>query len=1151
MRIAVFASGTGSNFEALAEAHQVACLVCDRPDAAVIAKAERRDVKVLLVPAQEGESREGHEARIASLLEKENFQLICLAGWRRLLSASFLQRFPAGSVVNIHPSLLPAHPGLGSYRKAWDAGDAVSGITVHVVDEGMDTGPVLAQEKFARQESDDFAAFQTRGLAVEHALYPRVVGEMGEKAQIYRVEVFPREKDLLENPRVLTSRVYWIRSQGPRAQLARLAREVLADPVAETAFIHAGVELDRHLASLGFAGCHATESGFLPGVTDNAGAAATEALNLHACGAGLVARSGTVWRSRSAVTLEGEINPLLHWREDYGNADATARFQRPRWDAPVDTARPVRTIDLDVSDDDLLKLNDENWWALTIDELRLARDFFRSQKRAPTDVEMEVVAQTWSEHCKHKIFRAIIDYSDKSTGERREVASVFKTYVKGLTDEVRKRRNLDWLVSVFDDNAGVVRWDPNIDLAIKVETHNSPSALDPYGGALTGILGVNRDILGVGMGARPIANTDVFCLGPEGLKEKMGAKWPAGVKAPETIRQGVHRGVKDGGNKSGIPTVNGAFHYDVCYAGKPLVYCGTLGAMPRTVNGKPSSEKPVRPGDHVVMVGGKIGKDGLHGATFSSLEWKEGTPASVVQIGDPMTQKRVTDFILDARDKGLYSGLTDNGAGGLSSSVGEMAQFTGGARIDLALAPVKYPGLAPWELMVSESQERMTVAVPPEVLQNFLKLAADYGVDATSLGEFTNDGVLRVSYAQQEVAALPLSFLHEGLPAMRLTAEWDPAQKWEDWCEQPWPRRPLPERVEAEPLREALLAMLASPNVRSHEAWVRQYDHEVQAATVRKPFSPHGIVADAGVVALAPHGGAENTGVSVSCGLAPQVSRHDARTMAAWAVDEAVRNAICSGADPERMAMVDNFCWPDPVTSAKNPDGAQKLAHLVRAAEGMAESCLAHGLPLVSGKDSMKNDAHLKTADGTPLKISALPTLLMSCIAHVPDLKRVPSSAPTEAGLVLAVLDAGAKPWAGTFGDFYKVAEPGVPAETDLAVAPGLYRAFHQQILQGRIHSAHDASEGGLLVAAAETSYGTVGMKWTDKNSWLELFGEAPGRILFTCSLIDWELVKTALGKHVRQVGRTVVNPGLTVATVEGPVAWTPAELRRAHRGQA
>lgn len=1135
MRILVFASGTGSNFEALAKNFSIAALICDVETAPVIEKAHRLGVETIVLPKAKGETRSSYDERLWEAIRGLDFQLICLAGWMRLFSRNFLAKFPPETIMNIHPSLLPLYPGMKGYEETFTDKNAPSGITVHWIDEGMDTGLIINQACYRRDSN--FETHRKNGLACEHELYSSVVEAESKRTRIYRVEVFPREKELLIHRDTLRSRVYWLKSKGPLAQLKQIAQAVLADPIAEIAFVSNEDAYYDHVSSLGFDGADMMESGFHPGVTDNAGAAATEALQFHQWlkGKDVVVHSGYAQRGQQRA----KINPLLQW-EKY---QAATTFLNPQWLEVKVKAVPVRKIDLNVDDATLAKLNDENWWALTLPELKLVREFFVSQKREPTDVELEVIAQTWSEHCKHKIFRANIEYKDVQTGELKEIKSLFKTFVKGTTDEVVRRRNPDWLVSLFHDNAGIVRWDDNIDVAVKVETHNSPSALDPYGGALTGILGVNRDILGVGMGARPIANTDVFCLGHEGMKERMSATWPKELKAPEVIRHGVHEGVKDGGNKSGIPNVNGAFHYDVNFAGKPLVFCGTIGVLPQTIHGEPSAVKRVKSGDHIVMVGGRIGKDGLHGATFSSLEWKEGTPASVVQIGDPFTQKRVSDFILAARDQNLFTGLTDNGAGGLSSSVGEMATLTGGATLDLALAPVKYPGLSAWELMVSESQERMTVAVASEQLNAFMELSQRFGVESTALGTFNTTGVLEIRYGAQTVGSLPLNFLHEGLPAMNLRALWDANKQWNDWCENPWPKGAYTDA------REALLTVLSSANVRSHESWVRQYDHEVQAASVVKQFSHEGVPRDAAVLALRVHGAKDDRGLAVSSGLNPQLSRFDTRTMALWAVDEAVRNAICVGADPERMALVDNFCWPDSVESAKNPDGPWKLAQLVRAAEGMADACVAYGLPLVSGKDSMKNDAHLKTPKGEALKISALPTLLMTCIAHVPDVKLAPPSSPTEAGLVVAMLPAVTKLTPVTLAQYLKV-EATSPQDPDFSLLIQRYRQLHHATNLGLIHSAHDVSEGGVLTAAAEMALGEIGISLViPSHEVTELFGEGPGMIVFTATKTNMAQIEQLI-PSAKVIGTTRAIPGLVLTTKDGVYDWSQSELRQAHRGR-
>ncbi|MCK4267700.1 MAG: phosphoribosylformylglycinamidine synthase, partial [Actinomycetia bacterium] len=435
----------------------------------------------------------------------------------------------------------------------------------------------------------------------------------------------------------------------------------------------------------------------------------------------------------------------------------------------------------------------------------------------PTDIELETLAQTWSEHCKHKIFNSHITYTEPGS-EPVVIDSLFDTYIRRATERVSQEN--DWLVSVFSDNAGIVSFSEEYNLVFKVETHNHPSALDPYGGALTGIVGVNRDPMGTGIGAELIFNTDVFCFGPPDMPEE---ELPAGILHPRRVFRGVRKGVEDGGNKIGIPTVNGAILFDDAYTYNPLVFCGTGGIMPKVIQGLPSHEKTIEPGDLVVMVGGRIGKDGIHGATFSSVKLEETTPPAVVQIGAPIVQKKMMDALIEARDLGLYRAITDNGAGGLSSSVGEMAEFSGGVEVDLEKAPLKYPGLDPWEVWISESQERMTLAVPPEKIDRLLKLFTSRDVEASSIGTFTDDGFLSVSFHGKLIAQLDLEWLHKGFPRLKLEARWQ-APDLSD--------RPV---IVQEPA-VVLKKILGNLNVASKESVIRQYDHEVQGTSVVKPL---------------------------------------------------------------------------------------------------------------------------------------------------------------------------------------------------------------------------------------------------------------------------------------------------------------------------
>jgi phosphoribosylformylglycinamidine synthase len=847
------------------------------------------------------------------------------------------------------------------------------------------------------------------------------------------------------------------------------AREPLSDPVIQE------VETGRPLAlRLCPAFQWAVEVGFLPGVTDNVGRTAKEAVELFLgrsfpherqvyTAVQYLLRGEELRREDVEAIVQGLLaNPLIqHWeilsRDEFAAREGFApRVPRVR---DVAGAR-VEAVDLEVSDAELLRLSKERLLALNLDEMEAIRRHYRDEgvraKRAgmglpeaPTDVELECLAQTWSEHCKHKIFNATVHYEDGS-GTSRTVRSLFKTYIVGATERVRKGLGeRDYCLSVFVDNAGVIAFEDDCALCFKVETHNSPSALDPYGGALTGIVGVNRDPMGTGMGAQLIFNVDTFCFADPFHQGEL----PPRLLHPRRIYEGVVRGVEHGGNKSGIPTVNGTVVFDDRFLGKPLVYCGTAGLIPREVGGKPGHEKKAAPGDHVVMAGGRIGKDGIHGATFSSEELHEGSPATAVQLGDPITQKRLYDFLLVARDRGLYRSITDNGAGGLSSSVGEMAEQAGGAVLDLDRAPLKYPGLNPWEILVSESQERMSLAVPPERLDPLLALAREMRVEATVVGEFTAEEAFHARFEGKTVAYLPMEFLHDGLPDMKLQARWEkPVHEEPDF--------PCPRDLTGE-----LLALLGRLNICSKESIVRRYDHEVQGGSVVKPFVGlwNDGPSDAAVVRPLLD---RFAGVVTANGICPRYSDVDTYWMAAAAVDEAVRNALAVGATLEHLAGLDNFCWCDPVQSERTPDGEYKLAQLVRANEALYDLTVAYGVPLVSGKDSMKNDYHVGET-----KISIPPTLLFSVIGRVEDVRRCVTMDAKRAGDAVYALgitrpELGASEYWAARG-FTGNEVPRVRVDESLL----LYRALEEAIRRGLVASCHDCSDGGLAVALAETSF--------------------------------------------------------------------------------
>ena len=662
----------------------------------------------------------------------------------------------------------------------------------------------------------------------------------------------------------------------------------------------------------------------------------------------------------------------------------------------------------------------------------------------------------------------------------------------------------------FHDNSGVIDFDDKHLVCFKVETHNSPSALDPYGGSITGIVGVNRDIMGTGKGAKPFFNTNFLCFGEPDTPE---AEIPEGLLHPTTVMRGVHHGIIDGGNQSGIPTVAGGFLFDDSFTGKPLVFCGTGGVLPAEIDNEGSWINHINNGDAAVMLGGRIGKDGIHGATFSSQALDEDSPTSAVQIGDPITQKKMFDFLIEARDLGLYEGITDNGAGGLSSSLGEMAEYSNGIRLDLDKCPLKYEGLAPWEILVSESQERMSLAVKPEKLKAFLALAEKRDVEATTVGEFHDTGYLDIRYNNKPACYLSIEFLHNGLPAMELEAEW---------------KRPF---AGADPVKEnidnnkMLHDLLNEPNIASKESLVRQYDHEVGGVSVVKPFT--------GVNSDAPSDGAvlrpvyeSERGVTVTHGVCPRYSDKDTYDMAMCAVDEAYRAHIGSGGNPEFAAVLDNFCWPDPVESETTPDGKYKLAQLVRACKGLNRACIDYGLPLISGKDSMKNDARMGGR-----KVSIRPTLLVSLMGIIDDTRKAVTTDFKKPDDKIYILGNTNGELGGTYFEKLSRGYYGSAPSVDTETALSTYTRLSEAIQKGLIASCHDLSDGGIAVALAESTLGgmtgsEISIDKLPGNSPDEtarlLFCESPSRFIVSVSednSSDFERIME--GSPCKLIGKT------------------------------
>ncbi|MCA9236722.1 MAG: phosphoribosylformylglycinamidine synthase subunit PurL [Planctomycetales bacterium] len=720
---------------------------------------------------------------------------------------------------------------------------------------------------------------------------------------------------------------------------------------------------------------------------------------------------------------------------------------------------PISGLD----DEGLMRLSREGQLYLQLAEMQTIQRYFAELGREPTDIELETLAQTWSEHCSHKTLAGRIAYRDEH-GER-QFDNMLKETIFAATVELRRRwGDDDWCVSVFKDNAGIVRFDDQHNICFKVETHNHPSALEPYGGANTGLGGVIRDTLGTGLGAKPVANTDVFCFAPP---DTPAESLPPGVLHPKLVMRGVVEGVRDYGNRMGIPTVNGAVYFDERYLGNPLVYCGNVGLIPRD-----KSFKEPQPGDLIVAVGGRTGRDGIHGATFSSAELtheSESLSGGAVQIGNAIEEKKVADVVLTARDLGLFTAITDCGAGGFSSAVGEMGEEIG-AEVWLDKAPLKYAGLSYTEIWISEAQERMVLSVPEDKWQALHDLCAAESVEATVIGRFEPTGRLVLKYHDNVVGDLPMDVLHNGRPPVVRQATYSPPPTT--------PLQPLAgessgslplagnagegELAELD-LAASLLAILASPNVASKEWIIRQYDHEVQGGSALKPLVGVNEDGPGDAAVVRPVLGSRR-GVVISCGMNPRYGELDAYHMAASAIDEAVRNCVAVGADPRRIAVLDNFCWGD---CEKN----ETLGSLVRAALACHDLSLVLETPFVSGKDSLNNEFSYVDAAGTKQTIAIPASLLISAMGQVDDVGKCVSMDLKAPGNLLYVVGATREELGGSHYALVNNLGGGAVPTVDADRAKATFAALHAAIDKGLVAACHDASEGGLAAAIAEMAF--------------------------------------------------------------------------------
>ncbi|HBH26365.1 MAG TPA: phosphoribosylformylglycinamidine synthase [Rhodospirillaceae bacterium] len=859
----------------------------------------------------------------------------------------------------------------------------------------------------------------------------------------------------------------------------------------------------------------AVEVGFLPGVADNVGA--TAAGMLEALGA-----AQDVYFSRLYLLSEvGEAvarsllpflaNPLIHRVTIFNNINSFSAFL-PVVDLDC-TGDASACVNLEVSDEELSLLSSKGIenrgpLGLPLPYLHTIRDYFRAEGRKPRDIEVEMLAQSWSEHCKHNIFASPLD-DDVPDG-------LYKHYIKRATQDIRAAKGeRDFCISVFTDNAGGIAFDERWMVCDKVETHNTPCSLEPFGGAVTGIGGVNRDIMGFGLGAKPIANRYGFCFAPleapADYYRDLEGKIP--VLSPEIVAEGVIHGVEHGGNCAGIPTPQGFAYYDARCVGKPLVFVGTVGLAPRTIRGKPAHIKAARPGDFIVTAGGRVGLDGIHGATFSSVALDEGAPATAVQIGDPITQKKLSDALLEVRGRAWWTSITDNGAGGLSSSVGEMGRDPGGFVVEMDKVPLKYPGLKPWQIWISESQERMTLSVPPEHADALIAHLASRGVEAAVIGRFTDSGRAVATWEGEEVLNLSMDFIHDGTPTTPLTTTFTPGGDVEP-------------KARTTNMGDALLDLLARPNMRSREAITTRFDHGVQGGAALGPLQgPGRVSADATVIRPLFD---STTGVVLAHGLFPRYGDIDTGAMAAASLDYAVRAAVAAGCPFDHLALLDNFCW----CSSTDP---ARLGQLKRACAALYEAAVAYGTPFISGKDSMFNDFKGYDASGHPVTISAPPTTLISALGVMPDTAKAVSLTPKAAGDRLYLLGATHDECGGS--EYYAMRGAlgrNVP-QTRLAANRALYADYSRAVARGLIASALPLGLGGLAAALAKKAIASgmgleVDLSAVDLSPEKALFSESTGRILVTVVPAHDAAFQKGLANFARPLGHVSFNTDLHVA---------------------
>ena len=947
---------------------------------------------------------------------------------------------------------------------------------------------------------------QSIKIKKDHQNKPYVRFVVSEKS-----ENDPRSNKLLQDAHALginsvskikCSDIYFIEGKLSNDTILKLKEQVLFDPVTQEieyetidSTRNSSLDLDKNIVII--------ETALLPGVTDAVAKQIIRAskiiglkdVNNVATGNRYLIEVNTPdIESLNFIAKKLLCNPIVQ-RYTINTID-------PVFPKPPESTGNIEKINIrDMSDEKLMELSKNRLSALDIYEMRAIQKYYISIDRDMTDIEFEMIAQTWSEHCVHKTFSALIEYEDED-GNKTVIDNLLKTYIRAATEEI----NAQWVLSAFVDNAGIIEFDDRNEISFKVETHNHPSAIEPFGGANTGIGGVIRDVIGVS--AKPIAATDVLCFGPQDIEYD---QLQDNILHPRRIQSGVVSGIEDYGNKIGIPTVNGAVLYDNAYTANPLVFCGCVGIAPK--GSHPCNPKS---GDHLIILGGRTGRDGLRGATFSSMTMDAKTgevSGASVQIGAPITEKGLIDVITKARDLNIYTAITDCGAGGLSSAIGEMTKDHG-SEVELGNVQLKYPGLAPWEIWLSEAQERMILAVPEEQLYKLEKLCEIHEVELTDAGKITNTGKQKILYKDQVVLELSNEFLHKGIPQKKLIAKKDQSHNLD-----------VKDYDQSNDINyeDILLKLLSHPNIASKESIIRVYDHEVMGGTIVKPTT--GIFMDGpsdGCVLKPIHTSGKN-GVILTNGINAEFGKIDPYRMALSVIDEAIRNCIAVGGDPDRIAILDNFCWGDP----KNP---QTLASLVDAARGCYDAATYFKTPFISGKDSLNNEFIGK--DG--LSYAIPPTLLISAIGIIDDITKAMTMDLKTSGNPVYLLGEISPHFAGSH--FSKICNHKIiKTYYDVPEIPiyskDLYRKLYQANKKGLVLSCHDCSEGGLSITSAEMCIGgRKGMllDLQSKDPIIDLFSENNG-----CLLVEIDNNQTAEFEKIfrnlpfKRIGQVTDNPHL------------------------